>query len=188
MLKSNSNSSRELLDLCSLVSIRLLSLDKKRDQTKWIAQHMPPTGVFTRHHQPPNRCRSNVCHHWLRWPSIRATLPRCLALTRATYIVQSLWEDTVKIHVCAPACEINAGSTSKTPNIYRRRIYRYTKKLTDEFCLFLQTWPMCLGNSSHIFFGTISCHLPRWLPKKACGHDNLWTVGSIAFKFGMFVL
>ena len=65
-----------------------------------------------------------------------------------------------------------------------------TKKLPVEFCLFLQTWPMCLGNSSHIFFlhQAISGYLPRWPPIKACGHHNLWTVGWIAFKFGMVVL
>ena len=36
------------------------------------------------------------------------------------------------------------------------------------FVYFLQTWPMCLGNSSHIFFWheAISGHFPRWPPKK----------------------
>ena len=54
--------------------------------------------------------------------------------------------------------------------------------------IFLQTWSMCLGNSSHIFLAPSNKRpFSKMAVWKACGYDNLWTVGWIAFKFGLVV-
>ena len=62
-----------------------------------------------------------------------------------------------------------------------------TKKLTDEFFFFFTDmtsvpWQCIFLAASH------KRQFSKMAAYKACGHDNLCTVGWIAFKFSMVVL
>ena len=58
------------------------------------------------------------------------------------------------------------------------------------FVYFLHTWPMCLGNSSHIYFLAPRHTRPfsKMAAWKVCRHDILITVEWIPFKFDVVVL
>ena len=64
--------------------------------------------------------------------------------------------------------------------------------LTDKFCLFFTDMTYVPGQFIPYFFCFLAPSHKRPFPKvaayNACGHNNSWTVGWIAFKFVMVVL
>ena len=65
-----------------------------------------------------------------------------------------------------------------------------TKKLTDKFCLIFTFMTYVTGQFFPYIFLAPSQKpsFCKMTDQKACGHDNLWTVGWIAFKFGGVIL